>query len=305
MTSAEGRRRALAPALVPIQITSLQVGAAAATHLFDRIGTWGTVSLRVILAACVLALLPGRRLGEIRRGHLPGICAYAAVISGMNFCFFAAIDHLPLSIATTIELLGPLAVALLAAGSRMDVVWALLAIGGLALLTVPGALSGTGLAFAAAAAVLRGAYVLLTRRLGRDFPDRTGLVAAMILSAVLWAPVAATQTGGPLAEGRVLALAVAVGLFSSALPYSLDLLALRHVSAHTFGILLSLGPVISLAVGYAVLGQQPRGLQIAGIALVVMASAGAVRAGLERNEPPDLSGEEHLASAPAPSREGR
>ena len=272
----------LAPALVPIQITSLQVGAAAATHLFDRIGTWGTVSLRVILAACVLALLPGHRLSGVRRAHLPAVAAYAAVISGMNFCFFAAIDHLPLSIATTIELLGPLVVALVAAATRMDVVWALLAVGGLVLLTVPGTLSGAGLAFAAGAAVLRGAYVLLTRRLGRDFPDRTGLVAAMALSAVLWAPVALTRAGGALTEGRVLALAVAVGLFSSALPYSLDLLALRYVNAHTFGVLLSLGPVISLAVGYAVLGQQPDGPQLAGIALVVAASAGAVHAGVRR-----------------------
>lgn len=122
-----GRRAALAPALVPIQITSLQVGAAAATHLFDRIGTWGTVSLRVILAALVLALLPGRRLGRITRRHLPVVCAYAAVISGMNFAFFAAIDHLPLSVATTIELLGPLTVALAAARSRSDAGWALLA----------------------------------------------------------------------------------------------------------------------------------------------------------------------------------
>ncbi|WP_329521960.1 EamA family transporter [Spirillospora sp. NBC_01491] len=281
-----GRRAALAPALVPIQITSLQVGAAAATHLFDRIGTWGTVSLRVILAALVLALLPGRRLGRITRRHLPVVCAYAAVISGMNFAFFAAIDHLPLSVATTIELLGPLTVALAAARSRSDAGWALLAAGGLVLLTAPGGLSAAGLAFAGAAAVLRGAYVLLTRRLGDDFPDRTGLVAAMILSALVWSPVAVTQVGARL-DGRVLLLALAVGLFSSALPYSLDLLCLRYVTPHTFGVLLSLSPVISLAVGYVALAQAPRGVQLAGIALVVAASAGAVRTSLTRAPRPD------------------
>lgn len=288
MTVAD-RRAAFAPALVTFQITSLQVGAAVATHLFDRIGTWGTVSLRVILAAAVLAVLPGRRLGAVGRRHLPGICAYAAVISGMNFAFFAAIDRLPLSVATTIELLGPLVVALASARGPLDAGWALLAMAGLGLLTVPGELPAAGLAFAVAAAVLRGAYVLLTRRLGRDFPDRTGLVAAMILSAALWAPVAAGQVGGRLLDGRVLLLALAVGLFSSALPYSLDLLCLRYVTAHTFGILLSLSPVISLAVGYVALGQEPGPARLAGIALVVAASTAAVHANLTRprnNHPP-------------------
>ncbi|WP_242883841.1 EamA family transporter [Actinomadura litoris] len=266
-----------APALVLAQITSLQVGAAVATRLFDHIGTWATVSLRVLFAALVLAVLPGRRLRRIGRGDLPAIAAYALVVSGMNLAYFSAIGRIPLGVATAIELLGPLAIALLAARGAVDIAWVALAIAGLALLTTPGGTSRTGLAFAVAAAAFRAGYVLLTRSLGRRHHDRTGLVAALLLAVPLWLPVGTATGGSRLLDATVLVLALAVGLFSSAIPYSLDLAALRHVSPHTFGILLGLSPVIGLGVGYLALAQTPGGRQLAGMALITVAAVGVVR----------------------------
>jgi inner membrane transporter RhtA len=156
-----------------------------------------------------------------------------------------------------------------------------------ALLAVHGGAQVAGLAFAGAAATCRAGYVLLTRSLGRRFPDRAGLVAALLLSCTVWLPVG-TASGGSKLDGTVLALALAVGLFSSAIPYSLDLTALRHIDPHTFGILLSLSPVIGLTVGYLALGQVPSSRQLAGMALITIASAGVVRT-RETAEPPRLT----------------
>jgi inner membrane transporter RhtA len=159
-----------------------------------------------------------------------------------------------------------------------------LAVAGLALLAVHGGAQVAGLAFAGAAATCRAGYVLLTRSLGRRFPDRTGLVAALLLSCTVWLPVGTASGGSKLLDGTVLALALAVGLFSSAIPYSLDLTALRHIDPHTFGILLSLSPVI----GYLGLGQVPSSRQLAGMALITIASAGVVRT-RETAHPPRLT----------------
>ncbi|WP_433235985.1 EamA family transporter [Actinomadura nitritigenes] len=284
-----------APALVLAQITSLQVGAAMATQLFGHIGTWATVSLRVVCAAMVLSLLPGKRLRGIGRADLPAIAAYAVVVSGMNFAYFSAIDRIPLSVATAIELLGPLAVALLTARSPVDIAWVGLALAGLTLLTAPGGTSRAGLAFATAAAACRAGYVLLTRTLGRRHPDRTGLVAALLLAVPLWLPTGAAIAGPRLLDVTVPALALAVGLFSSAIPYSLDLVALRHVPPHTFGILLSLSPVVGLIVGYLALAQTPDARQLTGMALITTAAIGAVR----RTPPADAS------PAPTPQRDAK
>lgn len=273
--------RAPSPVLVLGAIASVQLGSAVAKLLFDRAGPVGMVLLRLGLGAVMLGALARPRLRGHSRRQLLLVLAFAGVLAAMNSTFYSAIDRIPIGIAVTIEFAGPLAVAV--AGSRrlLDVVWVGLAAAGVALLTRGGGgqLDPVGLGLAGVAGVGWAGYILVGQRVGRDFPGLDGLALATALGAVLVAPAGILQAGGALGDWRVLGAGVAVGLLSAAIPYSLEIEALRRLPTRVFGVFMSLEPAVGALAGLVILGEALRSSEVLAIALVCVASAGAAWAG--------------------------
>jgi inner membrane transporter RhtA len=270
------RRRA--GVLVAGQIISLQLGAVVAQPLISEVGGTATAALRITFAAGVLWLLARPRLRDLRRQDLPLVVALGVVLAAMNLCFFEAIHRLPLGIATTVEFLGPLAVVLLAARRPLDVAWGTMAAAGVALLTWNRSnLDLVGLGFAAIAAVCRALYILCSQAIGRRWQNSQGLCFALLVGAVLALPTGLGLTGTAMLEPGVLFTGLQVAILSSAIPYALDLAALRRLPARTFGVLISLGPAAAALFGRVLLDQHLGPAQLGGVALVVIASTGAMR----------------------------
>ncbi|WP_020669465.1 EamA family transporter [Amycolatopsis nigrescens] len=267
---------------VLIGIFSVQVGAALAKQLFSVTGAAGTVTLRLFFAAVVL-LLVWRPSLKISRRALPVVLSYGLVLGVMNLCFYQAIARIPLGIAVTIEFLGPLTVAL--AGSRrwLDALWALLAAGGVVLLTESrGELSMAGMLFALAAGICWGSYILLGAALGNRTTEGNGLALGMAVAALVAMPVGAVETGTGLLAPWVLMIGLAVALLSSVIPYSLELEALRRIPPRVFGVLMSLEPAVGALAGLIVLGEMLHTTQWLAVGLVVAASVGATRTATTR-----------------------
>jgi len=268
-------------ALVIGAIASVQLGASLATTLFARVGPAGTVLLRLLSAAIVVLALARPRLRGRSRSELLLVAAFGLVLAGMNLSFYEAIDRIPLGVAVAIEFVGPLAVALAGHRRRPDLAWVALAAAGIVALTRGGAhgLDAAGVAFALVAGGMWGAYILLNARVGRHFEGATGLTLALWAAALVVAPVGVASGGSELLEPQVLALGAAVGVLSSAIPYTLEVEALRRIAAPTFGVLMSLEPAVAALAGFVVLGQSLGARELLGIALVSVASVGAARAG--------------------------
>ena len=280
------------PAKVLVGIVSVQVGAALAKQLFGTVGSTGTVALRLFFAAAVLLLVwrPTLRMSEpASESSIPGrvgghrrawliVVGYGVVLGVMNLCFYLALEKIPLGIVVTIEFLGPLTVAL--AGSRrwLDALWALLAAGGVVLITEGrGDLELVGVLFALAAAACWGTYILLSAALGRHTSDGTGLALGMAIAALVAMPVGVVDSGAALLSPWVLLVGLGVALLSSVIPYSLELEALRSIPPKVFGVLMSLEPAVAALVGLVVLGEVLRPLQWVAVLCVVAASVGATR----------------------------
>ncbi|GHF11713.1 threonine transporter RhtB [Amycolatopsis deserti] len=265
------------PLQVLIGIVSVQVGASLAKQLFAVTGPAGTVTLRLFFAALVLLLVwrPVLRLG---RRALPVVLAYGVVLGTMNLTFYQALARIPQGIAVTIEFLGPLAVAL--AGSRrwLDVLWAVVAAGGVVLLAeTRGDLSLLGIVFALIAGACWGLYILLSASLGKRTEEGKGLALGMAVAAVAAMPAGVIDSGTNLLSPWVLLIGLAVALLSSVVPYSLELEALRKIPPRVFGILMSLEPAVAALSGLLVLGEALHPLQWLAICCVVAASIGATR----------------------------
>ncbi|WP_445185845.1 EamA family transporter [Pseudonocardia sp. Cha107L01] len=258
---------------------SVQFGAAVAALLFPRAGVSGVVTLRLVIAAAVLlAVCRPRPRGYGRRDWLL-IGGFGTALAGMNTLIYEAIDRIPLGAAVTLEVLGPLALSVIAGGRPTRWLWGLLALCGVVLLQGGGVhgLDLGGVGFALGASVMWAAYILLSARTGRRFPRADGLALAMTAAAVLTLPLGVATAGSALFDPVTLGLGAAVAGLSSVLPYTLELLALRRMPTSTFAVLVSLGPAIAAVAGLLVLGQSLAAGQVAAIVLVVAASAGAVR----------------------------
>ena len=275
--------------LVLVGIASTQLGAALAKSLFDELGPTGTVLLRVLFAAVALTLIWRPGLRRWSRRDLTLAAAFGVALAGMNLSFYAALDRIPLGVAVTLEFSGPLGVALLGSRRALDVLWAVLAAAGIVLLADPtgAATDPLGVAFALLAGACWAAYIVLSQRAGRAFPGGTGLALAMSLGAVLLLPIGVAGGGAELLDPSALALGASVALLSSAIPYSLELEALRRLPARVFGVLMSLEPAVAALVGFVVLGEVLGERELAAILLVVAASLGASRSADVR-EPPDV-----------------
>jgi inner membrane transporter RhtA len=268
----------------------VQLGAAVAKSLFDDLTPTGVVALRLVFGAIVLGVLFRPRIRNRPRSELRLAVAFGLTLVSMNLCFFQALDRIPLGIAVTLEFVGPLAVALVGSRRSSDFLWVAMAAAGIALLApgVGGGADAVGVAFALAAGVLWGVYILLGARVGRAFSGPTGLVLAMTVGACVALPLGVASAGSSLLEPALLAAGFGVAILSSAIPWSLELEALRRLPTHVFGVLMSLEPAIGALVGFVVLGERLGVRAITAIALVVIASAGAARSARTAPAPPDV-----------------
>jgi len=271
--------RAPSSVLVVGAIASVQFGAAIAAKLFAEVGTAGAVLLRLVSATIVLLILWRPRVHGRNARELALAALFGVVLAGMNLSFYAALDRIPLGIAVTLEFIGPLTVAILGSRRPLDLLWVALAAGGIAALTHGSdhGLNPLGIAFALLAASFWAAYIFVNARVGRAYPGGTGLALAMCIASLLALPLGVAAGGTHLLEPRSLALGAAVGILSSAIPYSFEIEALRRIAPSVFGVLMSLEPAMAALAGFIVLGQGLSARALLGVALVVTASIGASR----------------------------
>jgi inner membrane transporter RhtA len=271
-----------APALVLAAVVSVQFGGALAATLVPKIGAPGSVTLRLLFATLVLGAFARPRL----RGHSTRawrtVVAFGLALGLMNLAFYASLERLPIGVAVTIEFLGPLTLATVLSRRARDLVAVAAAGVGVLLiseaLTVPLAeLNWTGLALAAAAGACWAAYIVLSGRTGAEFDQLDGLAIAMAVALVVVLPFGLPTV--PLWTASIIATGFGIAMLSSVVPYSLELLALRRLSARVFGVLLSLEPAAAALAGFIVLDQRLTTQQLAGMVLVVLASALVMGAG--------------------------
>ncbi|MFD9866672.1 DMT family transporter [Streptomyces niveus] len=278
---AEKGRRTLGPvALVVGGMLSVQFGAAIAVLLMPRAGAVGVVTLRLLLAAIVLLVVCRPRVRGHSRADWGTVLVFGAVLAAMNLLFYQAADRIPLGAAVTLEVLGPLTLSVIASRRLGNLLWAGLALGGVVLLSGGGfdRLDPVGAAFALAAGAMWAAYIVFSARTGQRFPQADGLALAMAFGAVLTLPLGIVDAGSKLLVPSTIGLGLAVALMSSVLPYTLELLALRRLPASTFAILMSGEPALAAMAGFLVLHQDLSPTDALAVALVIMASVGAVRA---------------------------
>jgi inner membrane transporter RhtA len=273
----KARSGPVAPILALLgSMSSIQVGAALAQHLFPVVGASGATALRVGLAALILLAIRRPSLKGLDGAGLRALLLYGASLGLMNLCFYLALRTIPLGVAVAVEFIGPLVVAAASHRSRLDILWLALAAGGLVLLTPLGghALDPLGLLLALGAGVFWGLYLLFGQaagRIGEGVASALGMGAA----ALVVIPFGAATAGARLFDPALLPLGLTVAVLSSALPYSLEMFALTRLPRSTFGTLMSLEPAIGALSGLILLGQQLSLRQAAAIAAIILASGGA------------------------------
>jgi inner membrane transporter RhtA len=267
-------------------MSCVQLGLALSVHLFDQLGPLGVTGLRLAWAGVLLVVLVRPRLRHFTRRDLLACGALGAVTASLMLLFMLAVARIPLGTASALEFLGPLAVSLCGPGNGRRR-WAAPAAIGVVLLTQPwhGGIDPAGVAFALAAAACWGAYILLTQHVGDRVTGLTGLAVSMPVAGTI-----AMLVAGPSLSRvtwQLLGIMLALAVLHPVVPFSLEFLALRRLTASAFGTLMSLEPAIALLAGLLVLGQVPRAPAAAGIILVVTAGIGATRTGGRAPVPED------------------
>ncbi|MEK0099666.1 EamA family transporter [Streptomyces sp. A475] len=256
---------------------SNQLGASVAALAFPVLGPVGVVAVRQWVAAGVLLSAGRPNLRAFTAAQWKPVVGLAVVFATMNLTLYTAIDRIGLGLAVTLEFLGPLTVALAGSRRRIDLVCALVAAAAVLVLTRPQPSTDyLGIALALLAAVCWGCYILLNRTVGQRLPGGEGSAAAALVSGALYVPVGVTVLCLHRPAAAALLCALAAGVLSSAVPFLTDLLALRRVPAHFFGIFMSVNPVCAALVGLLILGQHLAPASWTAIAVIVAANAVAV-----------------------------
>ncbi|MDT4943714.1 MAG: inner rane transporter RhtA [Pseudonocardiales bacterium] len=258
-------------------IASVQFGSAFAAKLFAQAGPGGVVLLRLGLSAALLLAISRPSLRGRTRADLAAALAFGLVLGSMNWSFYEALDRLPLGVAVTIEFLGPLAIAVAGSRRALDLIWVVLAAGGVALLALRGnhhGITALGVVFALVAGSCWAAYILLSKRVGATFASLDGLAIALGIGTLLVIPAGVIEGGAALGRPGVLAGGLAVALLSSLIPYSLEIIALRRLSSAAFGLLMSLEPAFAALAGVIVLSQALSGVLLLAVGMVIVASVG-------------------------------
>jgi len=262
---------------VLLAIVSVQAGAAIAKGLFPVVGAAGTASLRIGLAALLLLLAVRPKLGQLRAAQWRAVVPYGVALGAMNCLFYCALARIPLGLGVTLEFVGPLLVALSGSRRVLDVAWAVLAGVGIALIT-PWDGQGIdliGMLFALAAGGCWAVYIVLGGRVAQVLPGNTAVAVGMLFATVAVLPFGIA--GGQLSQltPGLLATGAALALLSSALPFTLEMQALKRLPTRTFSILMSIEPAAAALCGWLFLHERLTPGQWVAVGLVVIASAGS------------------------------
>jgi inner membrane transporter RhtA len=256
-----------------------QIGAGVGAHAFGAIGPSGVVAVRQWVAAAVLLPLARPPVRRMTWAQWWPVLLLAVVFGCMNLALYTAIDRIGLGLAVTLEFLGPLAVALAASRSRRDLLIAGAAAAGVYVLVLPGPSSDlVGIGIGMLGGACWAAYIVLNRIAGARLPGLQAPALGCALCAVAFLPVLVVLDAQGRLGGTALLQAVTAGVLASAVPYAVDLVALRYVPARSFGVFMSVHPVLAALVGTVLLGQLLAAHEWIGITVVVLANAVAVAA---------------------------
>ncbi|SEI38005.1 EamA family transporter [Paraburkholderia diazotrophica] len=276
--AAPKRHVGVAALLGLLSMSCVQFGAALSAPTMDAFGAFSTTWLRLAWAAAVLALVVRPRLRRYSRAHWIAAGVLGVAMAGMTLCFFSAIERIPLGLAVAIDFLGPLTVATLGVRHLRALLWPLLAVAGVLLLAHDRAGwvgEPIGMLLAAGAACGWGSYIVLMKKTGALFDGLEGLSVSLIAAALAATPFGLAEHGLHIASTQLAATA-GLALLVPLLPYALEMIALRHMPASSFGILMSIEPAIGAFAGFVVLHQPMTALQLAGTLFVVSASVGVI-----------------------------
>ncbi|MFP7833730.1 EamA family transporter [Marisediminicola sp. LYQ134] len=287
MTRGAAVSRAIPPwALAIAAISSVQLGSALSVGVIDAVGPAGTAWLRLSIGALVFIAIVRPSFASLRRRDMPAILALGVTTGLVTIAFLSAIDRIPLGTAVAIEFLGPLAVAAIRAQSKVALVFPAVALAGVVLVTEPwhGRVDLLGVGFAALAALGWAGYILLTQRVGDSFTGISALALTVPVAAATAGILGVPQSIGHITV-EVLLAAAGLALLLPVIPFALEMIALRRMTATAFGTLMALEPAVGVLLGFLILQQTLTITQGLGIALVVAAGAAAQRTG--RREPAD------------------
>jgi inner membrane transporter RhtA len=280
VTGRDSSLRLVSPVwLVLIGILSVQFGAGIAKSLFDEISPTTIVWLRLVTSAVVLVAIARPVLRGRSRTDWLVVLAFGLCLGVMNWAIYQAFARIPLGIAVTLEFIGPLTLAVIGSRRVRDLLWVLLAGLGVAVLGLSGGgeVNLAGALFALLAGAMWASYILLAGQTGQRWPGFDGLALASVFATLLLTPFAIGEGGGDLLDPHILLLGAAVGLLSSVVPYSCELVALRSIKASVFSILMSLEPAAAALAGIIVLQEFLTWEQWLAMTFVVVASVGATR----------------------------
>ena len=277
-----------APLLVVASICSVQVGSAIARHLFDDLGAAGVTLLRLALSAIILGLLTRPRLRTWSRRAWWAAIVLGVVMSGMNLIFYLSLRTVPLGTAVTVEFLGPLLLALAQTRRLIDILWAVLAGTGVALLGLHSGASAPlgGMLLAFIAGLCWAGYIVCSARLGGLVPGTGGLTVSLAVASVIVLPFGVHGASAVVHRPILLPAVAGVALLSSVISYGLEINALRRIPTRVFGILMSLEPAAAAVAGLLLLGQRLPMVGVIALVLVTLASAGVTLARRERDVTP-------------------
>lgn len=254
--------------------TSNQLGAAIGSLAFPAIGPAGVVAMRQWVAALVLLPVVRPRFRSYTWRQWWPMLLLAVSFGSMNLALYTAVERLGLGLAVTLEFLGPLALALIANRSRVGAGCAVIAAAGVVLLADPRpSTDWIGIACGLIAAASWAAYILLNRMVGARVPGMQGTSVALTCSAVMFIPVGVVVFVRNPPTVEVILLGLAAGILASAIPYAADLITLRRIPTHLFGVLTSVHPLMAAIIGLVVLGQRLAWNEWLGMGLIVLANA--------------------------------
>ena len=260
-------------------VTALGIGTSWAKQwLFPLVGAQGTTALRVGFSALLVLVLWRPWRWHLSRADARSIALYGAALGCMNLMFYMSLRTLPFGLAVAIEFTGPLAVAIGSSRRAVDFVWVALAITGLALL-LPLGLGGSqldpvGVLYALAAAVFWALYIIFGKRAGHLHAGHT-VSLGLLVAALVVVPVGVAHAGAALLSPTVLLIGVVVAAVSSAIPISLEMMALKRLPKEAFGIMTSMEPAVAALLAMALLGEHLSATQWLAIGCVMAASMGS------------------------------
>ncbi|MBA1223804.1 threonine/homoserine exporter RhtA [Pseudomonas fulva] len=274
--------RSLASVLFPIGLlliamASIQTGASIAKSMFPLIGAQGTTSLRLIFASLIMIALLRPWRARFNTRTLRNVVIYGLALGGMNFLFYMSLQTVPIGIAVALEFTGPLAVAIFASRRAIDFIWIALAIFGLLMLLPAGhggeALDPLGACYAIGAGACWALYIVFGQRAGAEHGVQSAALGVLV-AALFIAPIGIVHAGSLLLTPAAIPMAIAVAVLSTALPYSLEMVALTRMPARTFGTLMSIEPAFGALSGLLFLGEVLSFTQWLAIGAIIAASVG-------------------------------